>query len=153
MLALIENNNIINQAASGGWVSLPDGSILSPAQDGWVNGAYRLAAIQPSDPIPEGKQIVSTSVEMVEGQPRYVNVLEDVPPVVTTLNPADLWRRATDYEAEAIEGAIALQPVRIRNIFRTAQTFQSNDELWPLLNGAAVGLFGAERAAELLAGS
>jgi hypothetical protein len=73
------------------------------------------------------------------------------PPVV--LYPADLWRRAGDEEAEQIEAAMNAQSARLRNLFRTAQTYQSDDPLWPVLHEAAVGLFGEERAAELLAPS
>ncbi len=77
----------------------------------------------------------------------------DPPAAVVILYPADLWRRTTDAEAEAIEAAIATQPVRIRNVFRTANVYRSDDELWPLLVAVAQGLFGEERAGELLATS
>jgi hypothetical protein len=33
-----------------------------------------------ADAVPGGKQIVSTSVEMVDGSPKYVDILEDIPP-------------------------------------------------------------------------
>lgn len=77
-------------------------------------------------------------------------VAEEVPIVVF---PADLWRRATDDEAQDIMDAMTAQPVRIRKIFETARSYQSDDELWPLLESAAQALFGADRAAELLAPS
>lgn len=80
MLALIHDNTIISTVYPGGWFDLPDGSRASPAGDGWTNGDHRLAAILPADAVPEGKQVASTSVEMVDGQPRYVHVLEDIPP-------------------------------------------------------------------------
>lgn len=80
MLALIHANTIISTIYSGGWFDLPDGSRVSPAQDGWTNGTYRLAAIQPADPVPEVKRVASTSVELIAGEPKYVHVLEDVPP-------------------------------------------------------------------------
>jgi len=72
-------------------------------------------------------------------------------PVV--LYPADLWRRTTDDEAEQIEAAMNVQSARLRNLFRTAQTYQSDDPLWSALLGVAVELFGEARAAELLAPS
>jgi len=80
MLALIHDNTIISTIHAGGWFGLPDGSRASPAQDGWTNGTYRLAAILPADAVPEGKQVISTSVELIDGQPHYVNVLEDAEP-------------------------------------------------------------------------
>lgn len=80
MLALIHENTIISTVHEGGWFDIPDGSRASPAQDGWTDGGYRLAAIQPADPVPEGKRVVSTDVQLIDGQPRYVNELEDAEP-------------------------------------------------------------------------
>jgi hypothetical protein len=76
-----------------------------------------------------------------------------LPEAPVVLYPADLWRRTTDDEAEQIEGAMNAQSARLRNLFRTAQTYQSDDPLWPVLHEAAVQLFGEDRAAELLAPS
>ncbi|MBS9720163.1 hypothetical protein JYU29_05615 [Tianweitania sp. BSSL-BM11] len=73
------------------------------------------------------------------------------PPLI--LFPADLWRRTSDDEAEQIEAAMNAQSARLRNLFRTAQTYQSDDPLWPVLQAAATDLFGEERAAALLAPS
>lgn len=81
MLALIHEDAIVSTVYPGDWFDLPDGSRASPAQDGWSSDDYRLAAILPADAVPEGKQVASTSIEMVDGQPRYVHVLEDLPPV------------------------------------------------------------------------
>lgn len=75
------------------------------------------------------------------------------PAPATVVMPADLWRRATDDEAQAIDAAMQAQPLRLRRIFQTATSYQSDDELWPLLMAAAVALFGEDRAAELLASS
>ena len=72
---------------------------------------------------------------------------------VAIVFPADLWRRATDEEAEAIDHAMGAQPLRIRRIFTSALEYRSDDDMWPLLMGAATQLFGEERAAELLAPS
>ena len=82
-------------------------------------------------------------------------VEHELPPVeiVTILYPADLWRRTTDDEAEQIDAAMQQQPLRIRRIFNTASSYRSDDDLWPMLTGAAETLFGAVRAAELLAPS
>lgn len=100
MLALIHENTIISTVRPGGWFTLPEGSRCSPAEDGWTDGTYRLAAILPADPVPEGKQIVSTSLEMVEGQPQYVHVLEDVPPVDLAVLKISL-KSQIDADAEA----------------------------------------------------
>lgn len=94
MLALIEDGStIISQVAAGGWFNLPDGSAVSPAYDGWESGSYRLAEIQPADPVPAGKVIVSTSVQMVNVTPKYVNVLADaVVPVPDSISRRQFYQ-------------------------------------------------------------
>jgi len=84
-----------------------------------------------------------------------VDVIEppEPDPVVVVVYPVDLWSRMTDVEADAVEAAMTTQPVRIQNIFRAASSYRSDHELWPLLETVAIGLFGAERAAEILAAS
>jgi hypothetical protein len=72
-------------------------------------------------------------------------------PVAATISKDAIWRRATDAEAEAMEAALAAQPVRVRRIYDGASYISTGDELFSLLEAALVGLFGAERAAELLA--
>jgi hypothetical protein len=78
------------------------------------------------------------------------------PPAVagpTITSKADLFRRCTDQEAEAIEAALAAQPVRKRRLFETAQYISSDDPDFADLRAAAVKMFGADRAGELLAAS
>lgn len=75
------------------------------------------------------------------------------PPEVTVLYPVDLWSRLTEGEADQVEAAMATQSARIQNVFRAASSYRSDHELWPLLETVAIGLFGAERAAEILAAS
>lgn len=75
------------------------------------------------------------------------------PAPMVVLYPVDLWSRLTDAEADQVEAAMATQPVRIQNIFRSASSYRSDHELWPLLQSVAAGLFGEARAAEILAGS
>ena len=77
----------------------------------------------------------------------------EVPDPVTIVYKGDLWRRATDVEAEAIIAALDAQPKRRQRLFNDVLALRSDDELWPLLMGAATQLFGAARAAELLAPS
>lgn len=78
MLALIQDTTILHTVRPNGWFELPDGSRASPAHDGWNDGTYRLATIQPAAPVPEGKRVVSTRTELIDGEPRYVNVTEDI---------------------------------------------------------------------------
>lgn len=71
----------------------------------------------------------------------------------TVVYPVDLWSRMTNAEADAVEAAMTTQPARIQNIFRSASSYRSDHELWPLLVSMATNLFGSERAAEILAAS
>lgn len=41
-----------------------------------MRDGYELVAITEADPVPSGQRIVSTSVEMVAGSPKFVHVLE-----------------------------------------------------------------------------
>lgn len=75
------------------------------------------------------------------------------PEAVVIVFAVDLWSRMTNAEAEAVEAAMIAQPARIQNIFRAANSYRSDHELWPLLVSMATGLFGAPRAAEILAAS
>ena len=72
-------------------------------------------------------------------------------PVNYRISKDAIWRRATDDEAEAMEQALAAQPIRIRRIYEGATHLQTGDELFALLEGAMVQLFGDDRARELLA--
>lgn len=81
--------------------------------------------------------------------------LEPPPPVepsrvLTRIYKADIWRRATDAEAVTIDGALQVQPVRMRRLWDDAQWLETTDELYPVLEAAFVTAFGAQRAAELL---
>lgn len=78
---------------------------------------------------------------------------EPPPPVITVVYPVDLWSRMSDTEADSVEAAIVGQSTRLQNIFRTASSYRSDHELWPLLQQIATGLFGAQRASEILKGS
>lgn len=75
------------------------------------------------------------------------------PDPVAIIDAIDLWQRTTDAEAEAIEGYMAQAPARVRNIFRVANTFRGDHELFGMLKDAAETLFSPERAAALLAPS
>ncbi|WP_435655035.1 hypothetical protein [Brucella pituitosa] len=81
----------------------------------------------------------------------YTPPMPEPEPVVTILPAVTLWERLTEDEADQVNEAMATQPVRTQRIFTTANTFRSDHELWPLLEQMAKELFGAERAAALLA--
>lgn len=72
-------------------------------------------------------------------------------PVITY--KADIYRRCTDAEAEAIEVALAAASVRQRRLFEESQFLNHNDEAFATMQTAMVGMFGKDRAAVLLAAS
>lgn len=82
------------------------------------------------------------------------SVIEYEPPVIESviiIPSVTFWERLTESEADEVYALFESQPVRIRQIFTTAQTYRSDHELWPLLQQVASELFGAQRAGELLA--
>lgn len=105
MLALIKNTAVLNridilgQFAEGGWVDLPDGSRVSPAYDGWLLRGYELHTIQPADPVQNGYRVVSSSVQIVNGLPKWVDVVEPDHQSLHDLRHA--LKSQIDYEAEA----------------------------------------------------
>ncbi len=70
---------------------------------------------------------------------------------IISIPAVTFWERMTDQEAEQVQAAMQAQPFRTRQIFMTAQSYRSDHELWPLLQQAAIDLFGEARAGELLA--
>ncbi|RYD65429.1 MAG: hypothetical protein EOP83_07410 [Verrucomicrobiaceae bacterium] len=77
-----------------------------------------------------------------------------VPPVVpVTTNKADIWRRATDEEAEQIVAVLNQQTIRKQRLFNDAQYIDHADAEWADLFAAFTQAFGEDRANELLAPS
>ncbi len=76
-----------------------------------------------------------------------------VPDPVTVVYSVDLWTRMTNAEADQVGAAMDQQPFRVRRIFESANSYRSDHELWQLLVQIATDLFGAERAAQILAPS
>lgn len=72
---------------------------------------------------------------------------------ISVLYPVHLWERMTQTEADAVGAVIEQQEFRTRKIFESASSYRSDHELWPLLHQIATQLFGAERAAQILAPS
>jgi hypothetical protein len=102
---------------------------------------------------PEGFVPVSASV-----QPGYLFDGSDfLPPEPvgngtpkTRTYKADIWRRATDEEAEQIDALLNSQPVRLRRLWADASFLSTTDELFMLILAGAEQLFGPARAAQLL---
>lgn len=72
-------------------------------------------------------------------------------PVITY--KADIWRRCTDAEAAKIDDALKASSIRQRRLFEDAQYLDHSDEAFAFAREALIGLFGEERASDLLAAS
>lgn len=58
MLNLKQNGTVLWAVAEGGWFSLPDGRMISPAHDGWTAGEYSLEAVPPP-PLPTPEELLA----------------------------------------------------------------------------------------------
>lgn len=129
-----------------------DGRIYSSASGGVVDAdasdfeAWQEAGGVPSVwPRQDGEQTqAALNAVLMAYRPR-------VAPIITS--KADLFRRATDAEAEMIDSALKAGSVRERLIFENAQYLDHADPLFETMRMALSGMFGADRADELLAPS
>lgn len=114
------------------------------------------------------KPVLHASLEVVEVPPETEQNWrreggEFLPPAPVLIDPApsapaitykaDIYRRCTDAEADAIEMALASAPVRKRRLFEESQYLDHSDEAFAFAQEALVGMFGKKRAGELLAAS
>lgn len=74
-------------------------------------------------------------------------------PLAALIAKGDIWRRATDEEAEAIVAALGQQSVRKQRLFNDSQYIDPEDPEFADLKAAFVTAFGADRAGQLLAPS
>lgn len=128
--------------------------------DGNITGITPVIVDNPNCKIPlSAIELTNDQYEeflMFSGLRKWENgaVVEYTPPVVQqviVIPSVTFWERMADQEAEQVQVAMQAQPFRTRQIFMTAQSYRSDHELWPLLQQAAIELFGEERAGELLA--
>lgn len=89
---------------------------------------------------------------LVNGELIQLEILPEPDPVTITYK-ADIWRRATDAEAEIMDQMLNAQPIRMRRMWTDAVHLMSNDELFATIQAALTAAFGEARAAELLAPS
>lgn len=75
MLALIKDGEVILQVSEWGRIEL-DGKVIMPAMEGDLHDGYSLKSIHPADPVPEGYKVIDTTVEIIEGEPKYIHTLE-----------------------------------------------------------------------------
>lgn len=112
---------------------------------GYVLGANEVACSE--------EQYAEPTAWMLKGKKLVAATPLPAAPASVITYKADLYRRCTDEEAEAIEVALAGAPVRQRRLFESAQFLNHADPVFATMHEAMVGMFGAERADELLAAS
>ena len=78
MFALIKDGQFVRQIPEDSRFEI-DGNPVMPALVGWSQDDYSLHKIHPAEPIPEGKIVTNTTVELVNDLWSYVHTLEDVP--------------------------------------------------------------------------
>lgn len=74
-------------------------------------------------------------------------------PTLDRTYKADIWRRATDAEAETIVAVLAQQSIRKQRLFNDATVLDHADPGFIELKAGFVQAFGQQRANELLAPS
>jgi hypothetical protein len=154
--------------------SFPAGALLATAipvsrADG-VSG-FIVQAVQRREDVsklfPAGGYLVQIEgVPETEEKPHKLFEQQNFDPVAETIEPfpplpgppvitfkADIWRRCTDVEADALDADLKAQPARIQRLFGDAQHIDHADPLFDLMRGAITARFGEERAAEILAPS
>lgn len=77
MIAIIYENEIIGVTTEGSRYKLPNGDFISPVKAGYSKNGYRFAAILPADAVPVGKSIIGHKIELIMGEPKYINELID----------------------------------------------------------------------------
>lgn len=89
--------------------------------------------------------------EWLEGDDAEVEAfLTSIAPKMTIIYKADIWRRATEEEAEIIDAQLNAQPIRLRRMWQDSQILATTDEMYGPVKAAFESAFGAERAAALL---
>lgn len=114
MLALIKRNAVLNridfiaEVAEGGWFSLPNGHSVSPAYEGWSLNGYEIAKVLPADSVPDGVEVVSTEIKIVDGSPKVVQTYADKVHQYKDLTMRQFWLAAFNagVTRESLEEAV-----------------------------------------------
>ena len=138
MLALHNGITVHKTFQPGQIVKLPSGdAAYAEADDEW--GEWRCDAVAPADAIPAGKQSTGKAVQIVNGVPKLVHTLEDVP-------LAEFHAKISAERDRRIEMGLTV------NIGGTDRTFQFDAKSREHINGGAT-LAGFARGAGAGAGN
>lgn len=79
--------------------------------------------------------------------------LPDPPAAPAVIYKADIFRRATEDEAEAMTAALSQASARLQGIFAGAQMLSTDDPDFPMIRAGIIAAVGETRADQLLAPS
>jgi len=131
MLDLKENGVTISTVQEGGWVRLPDGSVFSPAYDGWSSGAYSLAPTPfvPDAPPTLEEERAAMKVSRLQARVALLQagLLPQVEAAVAAADPIIqmAWANAIEFRRFsptilALSAQIGLTDTQLDNLFRAA---------------------------------
>jgi hypothetical protein len=123
MLALHNGTTIHKTFQRGQMVTLPGGD-AAYAQSGDTWGEWRCDEVQPADDIPAGKRSTGNAVQTVNGAPKWVHTLEDIP-------LAEFHAKISAERDRRIELGLTV------NIGGTDRTFQFDAKSRENINGGA----------------
>lgn len=84
---------------------------------------------------------------------QWIEVPQEPHPTTYNTSKADIYRRCTDEEAEALHAALLSAPIRLQGIFSGATMINTGDDYYPALRAGIVAALGETRADEVLAPS
>lgn len=151
---------LINLETMQPWAGEQLGGVGYPAniETLWLSAALREIGLAFPEPfvVPPGKVTTGPATYDLapNGAVKTIYAVEDAPPPPpTVIFKADIWRRATEAEAETLDALLSAQPARLRRMWSDSQTLMSSDEMYPVVLAAVTQAFGENRASELLAPS
>ena len=82
MLVLMKGGVILTAVAEGASFE-HDGQVTMPAYEGWSSedDQYYLLKVEEPDPVPEDQQVMSQGIDLVDGVPKFINILGPKIPV------------------------------------------------------------------------
>ncbi|MEX2741077.1 hypothetical protein AB3480_06470 [Rhizobium mongolense] len=98
----------------------------------------------PDDPEEHGRELYAAALPSAAP---YVAP----PPAPYSLDKMVLWLRLSEEEANAVDAAMTLQSARLRGIWNTAQSVQSDSEFFGTLLAFLTAVIGGARANQVLA--
>jgi hypothetical protein len=146
--ALVANRDIEQIQDDGSIVSIAKGAAVNSfvwnGEDEYaIEDGFVAVIIEPGWGVVDGH---------LQALPAAVEPEPEPAPVLLTYK-SDVWRRATDAEAEIINAALNAAPVRQRRLWDDSTILEHGADMWTPLRAQMVEAFGEARANEILAPS